>query len=161
MLLEVREVSPANVVSLSTLAPGAPDADGQPGAKGNAGALGPICTIGAPGPKGVHRSTGPPGATGFTIHCLISKVAGKIMLNRATLAYSPPNRKGTVSQVFYAFPKQAYTLSQQEVVTEQSSPNIPFKHKGVKHLEGGNDRDGACTDNFKNPSKEPQITRET
>ena len=56
------------------------------------------------------------------------------MLTRVTLAYSPPNRKGTVSQVFYSFPRQAYALSQQKVVTEWSLPNI--KHKGVKHLEG-------------------------
>ena len=58
------------------------------------------------------------------------------MLTRMTLAYSPPNRKGTVSHVFYSFPRHAYTLSQQKVVTELSSPNILFKHKGVKHLEG-------------------------
>ena len=59
------------------------------------------------------------------------------MLTRATLAYSPPNRKGTVSQVFCCFPRQASALSQQEVVTEQPLPTIPFKHKGVKHLEAG------------------------
>lgn len=58
------------------------------------------------------------------------------MLTRATLAYSPPNRKGIVSLVFY-FPRQACALTQQEVVTGWSLPNIPFKHKGVKHLEGG------------------------
>ena len=59
------------------------------------------------------------------------------MLTRATLAFSTPNRKGTVSQVFHSFPRQDYSLSQQEVVTEPSLPNMPFKHKGVKHLEGG------------------------
>ena len=40
-----------------------------------------------------------------------------------------PTEKG-VSQVFYSFPRQAYSLSQQEVVTERPSPNTPFKHKG-------------------------------
>ena len=83
------------------------------------------------------RCAGPPGATGFAIRCLISEVIGKIMLTRAALAFSPPNRKGTVSPVFYSFPRQAYALSQQEVVTEGSPPHIPFRHKGVKHLEGG------------------------
>ena len=99
---------------------GPPGANGQPGVKGDAGPLGPIGTIGAPGPQGAHRSAGPSGATGFTICCLLSKVAGKIMLTRARLAYSPPNRNGTVNQVFYSFPRQAYTLSQEEVVTPLS-----------------------------------------
>ena len=57
------------------------------------------------------------------------------MLTRVTFAYGPHNTKRTIIQVFYSFLRQAYTLSEQEVVTEWSS-NIPFKHKGVKHLEG-------------------------
>lgn len=39
-------------------------------------------------------------------HCLLSRVAGKIVLTRATSTYGPPNRKGTVGQVFYSFPRQ-------------------------------------------------------
>ena len=69
-----------------------------------------------------------------------------------------PNRKGTGNQVFCSFPRQAYALSQQKVATERLSPNIPFKHKGVKHL---NDRDGVDTDNCRSPDKEPYLKRET
>lgn len=72
---EVREVSPANAVSLIPLGPvgfaGPPGADDQPGAKGDAGSPGPTGTIGVPGPKGTHGSAGPPGATFY--HTLFNR----------------------------------------------------------------------------------------
>ena len=58
------------------------------------------------------------------------------MLTRETLAYGPPDRKGPINPLFYFFLRQASTLFQQGVFTAPLSPNIPFKHKGVKHLEG-------------------------
>ena len=57
---------------------------------GDASPRGPIGSIGAPGPKGAHRSTG---ATGFSIRCRISRVAGKILLTSATVASGPSQQK--------------------------------------------------------------------
>ena len=110
----------------------------SPGPAGPTGSSGPIGNIGASGPKGSGRGSGPLGATGFTMCSLISNVAGKIMLTRATLVYSPLYRKGTVSHVFCSFPRQAYSLSQQEVVTNGHHPISPLSIKclRIQHLDG-------------------------